>query len=321
MDCKSARIALDRIDAEDLFYRITTPQDKPPLEASIRRLGLISPLVVKAARENGPMAIVSGFRRLSICRRLGWAQVPCRVLPNDASPASCADIAVTANLTQRTLNLVEQARCLALLNRTATNASAADSIAESLGLSRNRALATKLKTVAAASECIQEALVMGTIGLPTALALAEMTEQTAERIVTLFRRLPMGLNKQREILLWLTEIAAREETAIAHLLDEGDLKGILDGDHLDGNQKTHRLRSYLRQRRYPRLVSVEKAFEGCVRELPLGPSLQITPPPGFEGRTCRLTLRFSGPQDIKWAERRLSRIADHPALTKLFETL
>ena len=320
MDCRAERVALARIDAHDDTYRITTPQDKPPLEMSIRRLGLIAPVVVQQAAGRTLM-IVSGFRRIDACRELGVAEVPCHVLPRDAPAAHCVEIAIADNLTQRPLNLVEQARCLKLLQGDWIEAPAAKQMAETLGIPTNKALAAKLNRLAVTPEAVQDALVRGKISLPTVLLLADLAPEDAELLVALFERLPMGLNKQREVLHLVKEIAAREEVSFAHLLSDGVLKKMLDDDHPDGNLKTRRIRSYLRQRRYPQLSAVEKAFDDCVGEMKLGPRMHIAPPPGFEGRTCTLTLQFSNPQQFATAIHKLSTIVGHTALDNLFDGL
>lgn len=45
------------------------------LETSVRRVGLLHPIVVNTRRE-----LIAGFRRLSVAKRIGWATVPCRVV-------------------------------------------------------------------------------------------------------------------------------------------------------------------------------------------------------------------------------------------------
>lgn len=320
MDCKFEPADLAHIDANDHSYRITTPQDKAPLELSIRRLGLIAPIVVQR-RGDKPMVIVSGFRRAEVCRRLGFTQAPCRVLPMTTPAARCVEIAIADNLTQRSLNLIEQARCLKLLTGDRIEAPAAKQMAEALGIPMNTSLAAKLNRLVMTPESVQDALVAGIISLPTALLLAEFSPEDVERFLALFRRLPMGLNKQREVVLLLKEIAAREGVSLAHLLAESDLKRILEDDQPDGNLTARRIRSYLRQRRYPRLTAVENAFDQSVRSMRLGNRLHIAPPPGFEGRTCTLTLRFDNPQQFKTSIRKLSTLADHPAIATLFDTL
>lgn len=320
MDCRVEQVALAHIDAHDASYRITTPQDKPPLEASIRRLGLISPVVVQPVEGRG-MRIVSGFRRIEACRRLGVSDVPCRVLPKDAPAAHCVEIAIADNLTQRPLNLAEQARCLELLQGDRLDPSAAQQMADVFGFPMNKALASKLNRIAQTPESVQDALVRGTISLPTVLLLADLAPEDAELLVTLFERLPMGLNKQREVLLLLKEIAAREAISLARLLSDSVLQRMLADDHPDGNLKTRRLRAYLRQRRYPHLSAVEEAFHHCVGEMRLGPGIHIAPPPGFEGRTCTMTLQFSTPREFATAIHKLSTIVDHPALGNLFDAL
>lgn len=320
MDCRCEWVALADIDEKNLAFQITTPQDKPSLESSIRRIGLISPIIVRPAGDHA-LAVVSGFRRIQACRGLGWQKLPCRILPSRTSTAQCAEIAIADNLTQRPFNIIEQARCLQILSDDRIEAADARQISETLGIATNRALRMKLNRVLMAPQSVQDALVSGVISLPVVLQLAELDKADVKRIVRFFMKLPMGLNRQRETLLLLKEITVREGLTLKALLSEDGIKKILDDEASDGNQKARQVRDYLRKRRYPRLTAVERAFGRCVRELRMDRSIQISPPPGFEGRTCTVTIRFDSQHDLLQASRELSEAAQQSALTRLFDTI
>jgi ParB family chromosome partitioning protein len=313
-------VALADIDDKNLAFLITTPQDKPSLERSIRRVGLISPIIVRPTGDHA-LAVVSGFRRIQACRRLGWQKLPCRILPSHASTARCAEIAIADNLTQRPFNTIEQARCLQILSDDRIEAADARQISEAFGIATNRSLRMKLNRVLMAPQPVQDALVLGIISLPVVLQLAELDTADAKRIVGFFVKLPMGLNRQREMLLLLKEITVREDLTLKALLSEDGIRKILDDEAADGNLKARQVRDYLRKRRYPRLTAVERAFGRCVRELRIDRSIQISPPPGFEGRTCTATIRFDSQDDLLRASRELSEIAEQGALARLFDTI
>lgn len=318
MDYKFARVALEHIDTTNVSYRITTTQDKPSLQPSIGRIGLINPAILKESDDR--MIVVSGFRRIRACRRLHWPEIPCRILPPDCSPAQCIEVAITDNFVQRSLNIIEQARCMQLLS-TAVDPDSGRQIAATLGIPMNSALSPKLKAVLSAPEDVQSALLTGRIGLPTALLLTEMPHADAAVMVSVFSRLPMGLNKQREVLVLVQEIAARDGVPVQQILEAPLLKGVIEDPQLDGNLKSRHVRSHLKKMRFPRLVEVENAFNQCVAALELGGAIHIAPPSGFEGRTCTMTIRFDTLQDLKRAHRKISETIDHSVLASLFDCL
>ena len=317
MNFKVDSLRLDQIDITDAFYRITTPQDKLPIGPSIDRLGLLCPVVVKPS--HGQFVIVSGFRRVDACRQSGWADIPCRILPDTTSSVTCAEMAIADNLTQRSLNFVEQARCLELLTTATGGINAARTVAETLGLAFSNALVAKLKSILHAPEVVREGFIKGTLSLPVALAMSDFAQKDALALTHFFERVPMGLNKQREIMQNVKEIAIREDMGVRHVLEDDQLQAILKDDVLDGNEKGRRIRFCLKRRRFPRIVAVEEAFNERVRHLGLGGDIHVAPPPGFEGSTITITIRSSDLTGLKRAHDKLSKALENPFVTHLFE--
>jgi len=316
MDYKYDLAALDSIDTTNNFYRITTAQDKPPIYESIYRIGLTCPVIVQET--DSRRIIISGFRRIETCRQLGWQEIPCRILPPHTSSEQCAELAITDNFCQRPLNIVEKARCLRLLGDANRGSNISAEVVNLLGLSLNKAYVAKLKRVLKTTETIQDGIISGKIGLPIALLLSELSNDEADAMVSLFNRIPMGINKQREILLYIKEVSARDDIPLGTLLKEDAIKSALDNDDLDGNQKSRQVRSYLKKRRYPRLARVEEQFHERARALKLGGSIQISPPPNFEGSSCTMTIRFNSLNALMDAHRKISDAIDTPIAFELF---
>ena len=310
-------VALDRIDSENFFYRISTTEDKKPIVGSVERLGLISPVVLKETGDR--LVIVSGFRRIEACRQLHWKEIPCRILSDATPKPSCVELAIMDNLAQRPLNLVEQARCLHLLTAVNIGSEVSEELSQFLGISQNESYAAKLKRVLSVPENIQSGIVLGQLSLPIVLLLSELPREDALVVASLYKKLPMGLNKQREILLYLKDISARDGISIKRLLDEESLKNVLDKDDIDGNVKSRHLRTYLRKTRFPRLVKVEEDFHESVRAMDLGAAIQVRPPPQFEGCNYTMTIQFDSLAALKQAHRRISAAMEHPRVSRLFD--
>jgi hypothetical protein len=316
MDFSVDSLDLEKIDSTQNLYRITTPQGKPSIHQSINRLGLICPVVVKQTRDH--YIVVSGFRRIDACRRNAWQSIPCRILPETISAITCAEIAIADNLTQRSLNFVEQARCLGLLIEATGDFNSAQAVAQTMQLGFNSNLVSKLKTILNAPEILQTGIILGTLSLPVAITLAELAKEDAIALAQLFEKLPMGLNKQREVLQNVKEIAIREDMTIRDVLEDDVLRDILFDEASDGNQKAYQIRFYLKKRRFPRIVETEEAFKACVKGLGLGTEIQVTPPPGFEGSTCTMTIRFNNLESLKHAHQKISKAITNPSVTNLF---
>ncbi len=69
------------------------------------------------------------------------------------------------------------------------------------------------------------------------------------------------MNKQRKILTLITEISSREEISVQDLINAPVVQDMVADPELGRNQKTAKLRFYLKQRRYPAICKAEKEFE------------------------------------------------------------
>jgi ParB family chromosome partitioning protein len=303
-------IPLAEIDPADERLRITTRRRGEELGPSLRRLGLLAaPLVL--AGERG-FLLVSGFRRVEACRRLGWETIPARVLPAHTPMYACALLAVAENALQRPLNLIETSRALVLLDQHASAGEIPPEDAALLGLPTHAAMAAKLKTLCRMPAEVQEAVLEDALSFAMAYELGRMPSETAVAFARLFRRLKTGLNKQREIVTLVSEIASREGIGSPAVLSDPALAWVQETEELDRSEKTRQLRRRLRQRRFPALIAAENHFQALRQRLRLGESLQLTPPRDFEGTRFTLTLSFEDLEEVGRLRAKLDELAGHP---------
>jgi len=98
--------------------KITSPPYQPrsqseiagleSLASSIKELGLLQPIVVRAI--NNGYQLIAGSRRIAACKMLGWDIIPARNI--DASNADATLMSVTENLAREDLNPLEVARAI-----------------------------------------------------------------------------------------------------------------------------------------------------------------------------------------------------------------
>lgn len=77
------------------------------LSASMARVGLLHPLLVRETRQGGLFEIVSGERRWRAARRLGWVEIPALLTHGDVD-----EISLIENLQRQDLNALEEAAAL-----------------------------------------------------------------------------------------------------------------------------------------------------------------------------------------------------------------
>jgi ParB family chromosome partitioning protein len=309
-------IPLDRIDLTDGTYRITTTTVGDDLIASIGLAGLIHFPIVKPAGRVWIM--VSGFRRLEACRRLGWTRIPAWVLNDGVDERTCVRLAIADKQGQRPLNMVELARAVGLLERLADNTTLVERAAAA-GLNAGMEYLKKADRIRALPWSIQEGLLGEAIALPIALELGRLARVDALALADVFKTLRCSLNRQREILTLMQEIAARHGVGLSMLSADAAVTAILNQPDRDHRQKTEALRRCLRQLRYPWLSSAENRFAKAVRSLGLGPGVELSAPPHFEAKTYTLTLRFENPSQLAERSMSLQQLLSHPDLPAVFE--
>ena len=305
------------IDSEDLTFRITTRSDIENLPGSIQKIGLIQPPVLIA--KSAGYAIVCGFRRVAACRKLGWTRITARILEKTVDRFKTAQLSIADNAFQRSLNLVETSRALKLLDDFGPDNQQRREAAEALGLPISRSVTPEVKKICRLPLPIQEGILTNIINLTMALELGGLDPATAEGLVRLFDQLQVGLNKQRELLLLLKEIAGRDDTSIPQLIAEKPLQEILKNAEMDRAVQRQKVRSYLRQRRFPAITKAETDYRKWVRQLKLGNNINLIPPKDFEGNTFSMTLRFNNRQDLSDLNKRIEKIIQHPALGKILD--
>jgi ParB family chromosome partitioning protein len=310
-------VPLSRINAADDAFRITTRTDVDDLMVSIAHEGLLNPPMV--IEQASAFRIITGFRRLEACIKLGWKEVDARVLNPELTYLECLRFAIADNTFQRPMNLIETSRALHKLSTHLNSDQHLTEQASSLGLPSNRSVVKKIKDLCLLPEEIQRAILSEAISLSMAMDLKKMEPQCALAFTRLFHELKLSLNKQKEIVTLVKEIARRESVSIQMVLEDRPIQNIVMDRNLDRGQKTRALRTCLRQRRFPQIVKNQTIFEYRRRQLNLGNEINLIPPNDFEGTTYTVNISFSSIDQLRVLHTRLERIIKHPDLKKILD--
>lgn len=312
MDFEIGSVAANRIDTADRTFQITTRTDKADLAPTIGAIGLLQPPVLIP---KGPdYTVVCGFRRIAACQSLNLQRIAARLLGTDTPGLQCARMAVADNAFQRPLNVVEQSRAFALIRKFAADSPSWLQIAASTGLPDSRSAMERLAPVAAMPATIQKALLEGSIALPIALQLDRLEKAAALALGDLLRKISTGLNIQRELVAMITDISRRDDIPIARLVEQDDIKSLVNDAQIPSPQKAQHLRRLLKMQRYPELSRAEAQYRRTLKSLKLNPQVQLQPPPFFEGKTYRVTLTVDSRRQLKSLQLEVEKLARHPSL-------
>ena len=309
-------ISLSRISPDERF-RITSETSAARLIPSVSTMGLMQPPLLLENTADESFTVVCGFRRIAACRELGWSQIGAGILDAGTPESECVKFAITDNSFQRPLNLIEMSRAFSMLSSIFSDIQEMGKEAAALGLPENPAMIRKIQGICLLPEAIRSGILSETIPLPVALELGKFDADTALAFAHLFEMLKPSLNKEREIITLIKEIAAREDRSVPDIFEENRFREILGDKETDRNQKLREIRIYLRQRRFPAISRAEEIFEQNVKELGLGNTAKLIPPANFEGTEYTLNIVFRNLAELKAHHAMLDSLIQNPSLKKI----
>jgi hypothetical protein len=113
------------------------------------------------------------------------------------------------------------------------------------------------------------------------------------------------------------EISIREDTSMMQVLEDPHLKKVLMDENLDKNQKAHKVRIYLKQKRFPSIAAAERSYEKYRQRLKLGEHIKLIPPTNFESPTYTIRITFNTMTELKDLETVFNSLIDNPFLKKI----
>jgi len=321
MNYKEQIVETGSIDLQDATFRITSETRVDNLARSIEAVGLINPpfLIRKASH----FIVVAGFRRIFACQARGRSTrqsgISARILDADTDSLACAKLAIADNASERNLDLVEESRAYAMLAGFFPNDPDRARAAASLGLSDNPSRIKKIEAVCSLPPSIQDGILANTISLNVALELAEFPREATTRFSDLFNKLKLSINKQRELILYIKEISIIENKPVAEVIGDERIQSILNDTDIDGNLKTRRIRTHLKQRRFPEITRAENDFQESLKLLRPGKGIKLIPPAHFEGTEYELSICFSSLEELKVRQETLDKLIRNPTMADILE--
>ena len=311
-------ISISEIDAEDDTCRLGFLSDLDALIHSIRAVGLINPPVL-GQRHDLKYQIVCGFRRVMALKALGRHEIRVRVLLGELSELNLLHLAIWDNRSHRSLNVVEQARGIEKLSPHVPSTNRLPLSASVLGFPPNQKVFGKLKKLGRLPEPVQMGVLEETVSFEAAVDLSELSREDVLPFFELFKVLKLSQNKQRDVITLVQEIAIREGLKPGEVLQSREIRTILDRPTLNRNEKGSKVRTYLKQCRFPTLTKAEERFSKELKALKLNEHIHITTPPYFEGGQHTLRMSFKSVKDFDERRKALNAMGKDPAFRRLLE--
>ena len=287
-----AKIALSDIDVTDETFSVNFMAHLEQLRSSIEKVGLVQPVLV---RESHPRyQIVCGFRRVSVCQKLGWSEIEARVIHQSEDDLSLFSMSLHDNLTTRGFNSVEVAIALdKLVHHFRMDPPVA--IRTFLPLfsleTSEKILNTYLSLVSMEDE-MKRYIVQEEVSRSNIRRLASMTSEDRIATLSLLSALKLGENRLREVLTLLEETAQRNHRTVREIIALPEIQATLSHHDLTPSQRAERIKKVLLNLRYPRLHQLQETFETKRKELDLPAGLSLQHLAFFEAKGIKIELQF-----------------------------
>ena len=311
-------ITLAAIDWEDTSCLITYGPVPGTLRRSIRTVGLLQMPLLQGRRDGG-FRIVSGSRRLLICRELGLEPITCQILDESLSPGACLRLSVYDNVATRVLNPVERALALAKTLAFFPRPQVIGEFMPLLDLEPSITLLSRNLELLRLEKDLLDALADGRLHERTASALAPLEPTDRRALFALFAEFAFSVSVQGEIIELAVEIGRREGRAPAEVLQADAIAAFRREKLRPARHRAEEIRRYLQGRRAPRLRARRERFLKEAQELGLPSGVRLVPPPHFEGPQWRLECTFQRGKDLAQTLRTVAAAAERLEFQRVLE--
>ena len=305
------KIPFSEIDLADRTFSVNFRPDLERLRASILEVGLIQPVLLRA-RARG-FQIVSGFRRLTVARQLGWADIEARLVEERGQEdLGLFLFSLHENLTTRGLNVVETAIALEKLVDFLKGDStyAVRAFLPLFSLETNEKILNTYLSLARLEDEVKEFVLREKVSRSNIRKLSALTPEDRAAALSLLASLKVGENTLRELLALLEETARREECTWKEISGRPEIQNVLSSPDLTPSQKTEKIKKALMDLRYPRMKKRERDFEKRKKELDLPPNLWLEHSPFFEENVLRMAFRFGTMEEYRASVSALAQLSE-----------
>ena len=260
---------------------------------SILKVGILHPPVV--VQSGAAYDIVCGRKRIQCAQSLGLLHILCFTISQESSPKLLLEFLLEDQLSSTPLSLPELAHFSKLCLDNFDRAQALAMLPEAIP----PRLKARLPSLLEFDYALQKQIHFGYVTDKIIFDLLKLNQEEQRRMGHLIELLQLGGNKQKRLFTLCRDIALRENTSIDALLDQPDIKAVIEHYEMNIPQKTNRFLSLLQKRCYPRSTAAKEHFQSQRLELTLPETCDIYPSPFFEKDEVTLSIRFPDFQTCK----------------------
>ncbi len=308
-------IELERID-DDAFTDFALGEPAGALTDSIRSIGVTHPVTL--VRNGDRFQIVCGHRRSHIARGLGLAEAPAWVRDGEWSDADRLFWNLKENLGHRNWSDAEKGMILGRLQRAGVTVDeCVQQALPLLGLEKSKKLAEDFLSVQQFEADQLQLLHRPNIPLRVFKTLFRWQAEDRRAAFGLFAQLQPGVNKWREVLEKVDDIAVRDNVSPEEVLRRNEIQSMLNHSDLPANEKYDAIHRQLHAWRFPHFSELQRRVGLAIDQLQLDGRVKLKTPENFENDLLRVEMKFDSVEEFTKQVEQLFRACDSEALAEL----
>ncbi len=285
-----------RYDIHTFLIDEPIPQD---LLESINVSGILHPPIVLASQD-GSYDVICGRKRLNCATTiLKKSECFCRLLSHKIKTEGILNIVIEDQFTNGKLSVIEQATFIDLCKKLLPEKRVLKTYLKSIPQGRITNGINFLSPLNMLDISLQKEIHYSIISEKIIGELQKYNAQEQAMIAGLIKTLKVGLNNQKKLLGFITELHFRNEKTPSSIFADRSFQEILDNPVMNNPQKLAHIFSILHKMCYPLLSSAEDLFEKEVDESQLPKQCQLKASKSFEKDELVLTINFDNMNSFK----------------------
>jgi ParB/RepB/Spo0J family partition protein len=290
----------------------------PDLVESIRAIGISHPLTLSLKGKG--LRVVCGHRRAQAARLLHLQEIPAWVVGKSPDDLSCLHHNLQENMAQRHYSDIETGRILLKLqNAGAKDMDLVQKYLPLLGREKSKKQLLDLLRITSLPEPLQDTLHSLHCPLRVIGLLFDWDEASHRHVEEIFTALRPGVNKCREFLERVDEIARRDGQTPGEIFSREEIQKTLHDPDRPPPEKFNAIHTFLKKLRYPNLTDLQEQVWRAIDRLQLDNRIKLRVPENFEKELFKIDLQFASAEELQRLAEQLFRASDAQALEDLLQ--
>ena len=309
----------EQIDDKNTTFQICSSDNISELIQSIKKMGILSPLLVQPISDNN-FRIVSGFSRFKAVKTLGIQNIPVfiKTTPDDLE---LFKIAIQEQSVTKQLDAIQISFVIKKLEQ-GFNLLPEQIIHDFfplMKLGRNPKVYQLHQPLHLLIPEWQKSLINDNISLDLAATFSDFEDKIQAAVYKFFTELRLGKNQQKDFWMLISDVSRIKGMTICEFLDEPNFQDILNQDKWTPAQKAEHCKQLLFSWRYPEFSKTKEKYETLLSEAKLPPEIRVQAPPSFEGNSFNVFFSFKNLQEYQNHLNTLQSMQDKHIIEKMLE--